>query len=103
LIPLKFKQGVKFKGIKPEILVALPAVMTRFEDVAADYVMITSGLDGTHSAKSLHYEGLAIDLRTRHITLEKAQAVVKALKMDLGDQYDVVLERTHIHLEFDPK
>lgn len=103
MVPFKVKEGVKLNGLQPEMIPAIFAAWARFEQVGAPYVMITSALDGTHSQKSLHYKGLALDFRTNHITPEKAEAVVKAMKMDLDGQYDIVLESTHIHVEFDPK
>ena len=58
---------------------------------------ITSLREGNHSHGSLHYEGNAFDIR-------------KPQKMDLfdirellGDDYDIVDEATHIHIEYDPK
>jgi len=66
-------------------------------------VTITSGLDGTHSAGSLHYYGYAVDLRTFYFDAEECNRAVAQLKVELGAGYDVVLENTHIHVEYDPQ
>lgn len=65
--------------------------------------VITAGLDGKHMPGSLHYVGLAFDLRTNGLTPSDCEAVRVEIKSALGDDYDVVLEGDHIHLEFQPK
>ena len=62
---------------------------------------ITSVVDGTHSKHSRHYVGLAFDMRIWYIT--NLDDFVVWLRAHLGDGYDVVLESTHIHVEFDPE
>lgn len=67
-------------------------------------VCITSGIDGSHSTTSLHYQLCALDVRTRTFrTLADKRAFAQAMRDELGTDYDVVLERTHLHVEFDPK
>ena len=71
-------------------------------------VTVTSLKDGKHSANSLHYSGLAVDIRSKHLTQEESRKVFFALKNDLGPDYDVLLENEgkeneHLHVEYDPK
>jgi len=101
--PLKFKPGVDLRGIQPEALAMVPVVVARFAEIGADYAMITSALDGKHSTQSLHYKGKALDWRIRHLKDGEAELVTKFIRLDLGQQFDVVLEKDHIHIEFDPK
>ena len=96
------KKGVKAAGLQPEILLAIVEAREIFRDLGADLV-ITSLLDGTHMPKSLHYKGLAVDLRTRHLTKNQRTKARDRLHVALGPEYDVVLESTHIHVEYDPK
>jgi len=62
---------------------------------------VTSALDGVHKTGSLHYQGLAIDIRSR--TLPDELTIANELRDDLGPDYDVLLERDHIHIEYDPR
>lgn len=63
---------------------------------------VTSGLDSTHSAESLHYAGLAEDYRTRDVAASDLQTMVAEARAILGRDYDVVLESDHLHVEYDP-
>ena len=74
-----------------------------YREVAQQTCTITSGSDGVHGPNSLHYQGKALDFRTRTLTASQKQAVFLSLTAALGTQFDVVLEDTHIHIEFDPK
>ena len=76
------------------------------EDVYEAYgypAIITSGTEGKHGTKSLHYEGKALDFRTRFLRPIEKQAIADDIANRLGKDYDVVLERTHLHVEYDPK
>jgi len=64
-------------------------------------VIITSGLDSHENG--LHPEGLALDLRTRHLLSVRPLTVVEKLSERLGSEFDVILESDHIHVEYDPK
>ena len=98
---MKIKPSVDLRGIKPELVVAMilcePVVSRHAEFV------VTSVCDGKHMARSKHYEGLAMDIRTREIQPEMLKPCLEEIKQALGPQYDVVLEGDHIHIEFDPK
>jgi len=69
--------------------------------------VITSMIDGKHMRGSLHYDGKAFDLRTFYFKGGSEGKVVKTfareLSKALGKDYDVVVEKDHIHCEFDPK
>lgn len=105
---VSIKTGVKLKGLQPEILVGLQVMIDLLKKYGYDTV-ITEGTGGTHMPESLHYKGLALDLRSKHIVSNTDK---KALLIDgkqlLGENYDLILEGTgtpteHLHLEFDPK
>jgi len=95
------KPGVDFRGLKPEILVAVVVASEVYNEFGCQCT-VTSALDGTHGKVSLHLKGLAVDLRTRVIGKYLVERIVETLKERLGKQYDVVLEKDHIHMEFDP-
>ena len=98
---MKLKPGVDIRGIKPEIIVGM-MVCNSIVPGQAEFV-VTAGLDGKHMAGSKHYEGQAIDIRTRDMKPEMIHPMIQELKEALGYQFDVVLEGDHVHLEFDPK
>lgn len=77
--------------------------LNRLADIYANYdlsVIITSTYEGNHSPSSLHYSNDAIDIR---IIPGKTQQLIQEIKETLGTDFDVVLERDHIHIEYDPK
>lgn len=63
---------------------------------------ITSACEGEHGPGSLHPHGYALDFRIRDIPNAKRPALAEAVSEALGDDYDVVLEPTHLHVEYDP-
>ncbi len=102
-----FKEGVKIQGVKPEILIA----MTIYDDVVRrlhnQEATITCVTDGKHRGLP-HYLGYAIDGRTRdnngtQWSSEEKRVVAASVRDRLTDEYDVVVESTHIHIEFDPR
>jgi hypothetical protein len=94
--------GARMLGLHPEILLAIPIAHEILRQWEADLV-ITTGTDGTHMANSLHYAGYAVDLRTRHLTSQQKEAFRRQLSEALGRHYDVVLHKSHLHVEFDPR
>lgn len=64
-------------------------------------LVVTHGVDGSHSAASYHYYGLALDFRTNFFGRDQAEVVCRELKDSLPDYYDVILHSTHMHVEFD--
>ena len=62
--------------------------------------VITSTYEGDHMPSSLHYANLAVDVR---LPPSNIQAVLYDLRRALNEDYDVVLEKDHIHIEYDPK
>lgn len=66
-------------------------------------VVVTSARDGIHSVGSLHYYGYAVDLRTRYFDDHVIPQVAQDLRLELGSDYQVVVEGNHIHVEYDPR
>ena len=97
------KPGVDLRGLVPQMVLAYCIAQAIYQDQAGVSCVITSGGDGTHGPNSLHYKGKALDLRTNNLRPDQVHPVYVALKAALGAQYDVVLEATHVHCEFDPK
>ena len=96
---MKFKEGVKVFGIRQEALLILMCAETVWARQGEE-VVCTSVVDGSHSVASLHFAGCAVDLRIWGLDVEKAAA---ELREALTDEYDVVVEADHIHVEYQPK
>ena len=96
---IEIDSGVAIAGMRPELMLAL-VIAERIYAQFDHAVVITSVLDGQHMRGSLHYVGAAGDLR---LPLSDVSPIVGLLRAALGDNYDVVLESDHIHIEFQPK
>lgn len=99
---LRIKPGASVKGLQPQALIALYIAEQVYGSYGAD-CWLTSGTDGKHGAESLHYSGLAVDIRISNLedaipTKEAREKIANALSVE----YDVVLEPDHIHIEYDP-
>ncbi len=104
---MRAKKGVSVNGLHISMRQVLPVCGKLWREHGKECV-VTAGnegnpLDRVHSIGSLHYYGRAVDLRTRYFD-KFTQKKVKAKLQDLlGSDYDVVIERTHMHVEYDPK
>ncbi len=90
-------------GLKPEITIVFPIINEVCSDQGVYDIILSSGTDRKHGYKSLHYPGLAVDFYWRGYKHEDAELVKSVLKNRLGLLYDVVVEDTHIHIEYQPK
>ena len=103
---MQLKPGVRVAGIAPELTLALVVAKSIYAQHSVDLV-VTSLVDGKHSRASLHYIGHAADLRTNNLPGGSqgptAQAIGDQLRRAIGEDYDVVVESDHIHVEFQPK
>lgn len=95
------KSNVTFLGIRPETVLGILIAFDLYQKCKQEFV-ITSITDGLHKSGSLHYDGLAFDIRTFNLRGISGYEMVDRLKEALGSQFDVVLEPSHIHVEFDP-
>lgn len=91
-LPLS-KRGVQFPT-HPRMKPALRVAQARND-------VVTSGKegyrgDGVHSDRSLHYDGLAIDIRPARDRVAQVNAYVNA-------GYNVIDKPTHLHVSFDPE
>ena len=98
---MKLKHGVSVAGVRPEIVLAMQVAENVLRGFGAE-LTVTSCLEGRHRRNSLHYAGLAFDLRTRDLEVDPSEVTAR-LREALGPEFDVVLEPTHIHVEFQPE
>ncbi len=99
---LSLKPGVRITGMRPEILLAILAAERAYAEAGCE-LMVTSCIEGKHSAGSLHYVGAAVDLRTNNVPADKLQRLVEKIRVALGGDFDVIVEADHLHIEFQPK
>ncbi len=99
---MELKPGVSVTGIRPEVILGLMIADSVYEKHNFELV-VTSVADGRHSQTSLHYAGCAADLRTRSVPERLRRTVRNEIKNALGVDFDVVLEKDHIHLEWQPR
>lgn len=105
---MRFKDDtVSIEGLKPVTALAMLQVepiinkYTELSYAGDDPYVITSINDGRHMPKSKHYEGHAFDVRIWWLTDQLR--CTGAIAEKLGPDFDVVLEKDHIHIEYDPK
>jgi len=108
------KQDVDLDGLQPIMYAAWVEVAACYDEFDKPCI-VTSALDGVHSANSLHYSGYALDFRTRHVppgdrrplrNMIKAQLDILAKSYNATNperpiRFDVVLEKSHLHVEAD--
>jgi hypothetical protein len=101
------KPGVDLTNLVPQMAIAYTiATILYAKHAKAEFCVITSGRDSIHGPHSLHNRDTlcrALDLRTNTMVQATVELIFHDLNAALGDQFDVVLEVDHIHMEFDPK
>lgn len=92
------------KGVlQPVMMLALPRVEKIFNEFGYSAIVISTN-DGFHPVGSLHYIGLAVDLRTTHLQTDLVPVVadkIRELLSSLSPSFRVILKTDHIHIEFD--
>lgn len=98
---MRLKRGVELLGIKPELLIGLFVADSIWKEQGEELV-VTSFVDGVHKIRSAHKKGYGADLRTRYFNRATKILISEKLASELKDQFDIVLESDHIHIEYDP-
>ena len=100
---MKLKEGVRLKGLKPQTVLAMFICDAVYAKSGVELV-ITSVNDGQHMKTSKHYSGDAFDCRTRNISSKVIKdLILHDLKAQLENDFDIVDEGDHFHVEYDPK
>ena len=101
---MRIKPGVKFHCGHQAMAVAcgVVEVCLKYIDPKIELVL-TSAKEGPHGENSLHYTGRAFDFRTRDLTDTEQENWATLCRLRLDAEFDVVLEKTHLHVEFQPK
>lgn len=99
--PIAVKKGVVLHGLDAKMHAAIHKA-GRIWMRHGKMLVVTSGLDGRHKKGSLHYAGLAVDLRSRYFVPSIRKKVTRELQRSLGGEFQVIREKHHIHVEYDP-
>ena len=99
---IRIEKGVDICNLSPQMAVAVAVLQSAFRETLSAALTITSGRDGNHR-HVLHYVGQALDFRIHNLTTSDMDRVEGLCQGLLGEQYDVVLENDHLHVEFDPR
>ena len=99
---MRIKSGAKVNGMRTEILLAIN-IADKIWSHHNQELVITEVTGAKHGNGSLHYIGCAFDGHTRYFTDQEKELVAKDLRDALVNQYDVIVEKTHIHVEYQPK
>lgn len=96
---MRIKAGVDILGTKPELIIGYMITVFAYHDAGEKFVL-TGGREGKHTLTSLHNSGNAFDCR---LPKKDAQGLRDEIKRRTGIDFDVVLERDHIHVEYQPR
>jgi len=106
-----FKEGVDPLGLSAPAWYGLHIADGVHKQLTGQEVTCTSTTEGTHSVlRSMHYTGAygaghgrAFDVRIWAFKDgPRLPEFVRRLKEELGDDYYVLLEKTHIHIHWGP-
>ena len=99
---MRLKNGVSLVGLQPEMGLASQVVSSVYYGMGYDCI-ITSGTEqgAQHMENSLHWKGLALDFRIRHLPKYLLTELADKLTAALGSEFDVILHNSHIHVEHD--
>ena len=99
---MKIKKGVSIAGVQPAMVLGMLVINSVYIKWNVEYVL-TSIMEGKHKSYSLHYVGFAQDSRTREFIKADLSAVAEDLRESLGDEFEVIFEGDHFHIEFQPQ
>jgi len=100
---MKFKDSTMgLQSLKPQLLLAL-IIIDQVMKENGQQAVITSLNDAKHSKTSLHYDGGAVDLRSRFFN--DPGMILGLCKEALGDNkdLDMIYHDNHFHLEYQCK
>jgi hypothetical protein len=103
---MKIKKGVSVFGVRPEMLFAVGVAESVYLEEVGQGVTITSVTDGNHRS-IVHGVGCGVDIRTRFDGRAEQWSdttkhrIAKKIIDRLNGEFDVVIEKTHIHIELD--
>lgn len=98
VIALRLKDGAELNGVSWRMFFVAIIIEPIFFKRGVELVL-TSGTDGEHSEYSLHYEGLALDVRSRDVN-DPATVLTEIRQRIEPLGYAAILEGTHFHIQW---
>ena len=96
------KDGTTLLGLHPKMQIANCIVAVIYFKNGFKF-RLTAGVDQFgHSAKSFHPKGRACDWGIQGLSIQQVKDLRDEIDLKLGPDYDIVLEKDHIHGEYDP-
>ena len=100
LADVQFGPGAVYEGVKPQTIRAIVVAAAVFASFGFD-CWVTS-LVREYDADSFHAYGLAVDVDAPvEVPTQYFRLMRNAIDRILGDHYDVVFHKGHIHIEYD--
>lgn len=107
---MKIKPGVSIHGIDPAFHFVWPILQATYHQYNnIKQCVITSGTEYLDPEKypdrvedSLHYQGRAIDVRTRGFTEKQAQDMEQILQERFPEEFTISYHGDHFHIEYHP-
>ncbi len=95
---------IKFTGNVscPKSVIIVAAVANAKEEMKLGDLVVTSMNDSVHMRGSLHYSDQAVDFRTHDLSHDVVREWAKVASRRLGPAYQLIIEKDHLHVEFDP-
>ena len=105
------KRGVSCVGVRTEMTIGLMIAESVWHDHSIPGGLVVTSLTdgrGIHQDGSLHFVGLGADLRTNPalqggVPMSVLPDLVRRLRSELGDEWDVIQHSTHMHIEYQLK
>ncbi len=101
---MRVKQGISIAGIQAETVVGLFMAVPIVEKHLLAEARMTSGTEAAQGRviRSLHVVGYAFDLGIAGLTPGDADELRDDLVAAMGDEWDILIRSTHVHVEYQP-
>lgn len=99
---MRILDKVRVADLRAPMLIALYVADQSFRDHGYDMIW-SCGPEGEHSFGSLHYLNCAVDVDYPGLSESDFRSIRNDIKTRLGNNFDVINEGSHIHIELQPK
>lgn len=96
---MRLKAGVQLDGVHYLLFYAATVYDILHQQVAGSEGTLTSARDSQHAQHSWHYQGRAIDVRTRDLPIGADQFAIYLAQFLPAPTFRIIVEPDHIHIE----